>query len=158
MSARDGGFGDFYERGFEHAYRSTYLACGERQLAEDAVQEAFARALERWTRLGGEPWALGWVITTALNYARRSRKVRVPPPSAESRSAVDLDDAIDLRAAVAALPRRQQEAIALYYMADFPLDEVARAMRCRTGTAKAHLARARRKLAQIMEEEEHEER
>jgi RNA polymerase sigma-70 factor (ECF subfamily) len=138
--------------------RSTYLVCGDHQLAEEAVQEAFARALERWARLGGEPWALGWVITTALNFARRSRKARVLPPLAESRSSVDLDAAIDLRVAVGALPSRQQEAILLFYLADLPLAEVARSMRCRTGTAKAHLARARRKLAQIMEEESHEER
>ena len=49
----------------------------------------------------------------------------------------------DLWRAVRSLPRRQQEAVVLRYVADLPLTEVAAAMGCAEGTAKAHLARAR---------------
>ncbi len=53
----------------EHAkvFRATWAFCGDRTVAEDATQEAFARALERWARLREQPWVTGWVTSTALN-------------------------------------------------------------------------------------------
>ena len=127
-------------------YRAAYLLSGDRVLAEDAAQEAFARAFARWRRLGGEPWAAGWIMTTALNVVRRALRHRAPiadrPPGA-----ADLDALLDLRAAVRGLPPRQQTAVVLYYLADLPVPDVARAMGCRQGTVRAHLAKARTSLA-----------
>jgi RNA polymerase sigma-70 factor, ECF subfamily len=42
---------------------------GDIDLAEEAVQEAFAIALTRWPSEGAPPSAAGWIITTARNYA-----------------------------------------------------------------------------------------
>ena len=64
----------------------------------------------------------------------------------------DVDASIDLRRAIAALPRRQQEAVVLHYLADLPVDQVATVMRCENGTVKAHLWKARQLMAQRMEE------
>jgi RNA polymerase sigma-70 factor (ECF subfamily) len=130
-------------------FRAAYALCGDRELARDATQEAFARALARWRRLRGEPWAAGWVMTTALNVARRSLRGR-PGSLPATPSMPDPDALVDLRAAVRALPRRQQEAVVLYYLADLPIPEVAAAMGCREGTVRAHLARARTALARSL--------
>ena len=62
------------------------------------------------------------------------------------------DDALDLRAAVRALPPRQQEAVALYYLLDMPVADSAAAMGCDEGTVKSHLARARATLFERMKE------
>ena len=127
-------------------YRAAYALCGDREQAMDATQEAFARALSRWRRLRGERWAAGWVMTTALNVARRSLRRRPLPPNPEGDHA-DLDAVLDLRAQIRALPRRQQAAVVLFYLAGLPVSEVAGAMGCREGTVRAHLARARASLA-----------
>jgi RNA polymerase sigma-70 factor (ECF subfamily) len=140
-------FVELYETEFEAVFRAAYTLCGDRALAEDATQEAFARALERWRRLRARPWVAGWVVTTALNVARRALRRRSASTPAKSGGA-DVDDRLDLVRAIRGLPRRQQEAVVLHYVADRPIAEVAAAMGCEEGTVKAHLARARAALAE----------
>ena len=67
----DPAFRELYEREFAAVFRAALLLSGDRRLAEDAAQEAFARALARWRRLRSHPSPGGWVTTTALNVARR---------------------------------------------------------------------------------------
>src|ERR671919_121849 len=103
---------------------------GDRNLAEDATQEAFARALERWSSMAEQPWVVGWVMTTALNLVRRAHRRRIrllPGREAEER---DADVSLDLWRAIRSLSRRQQEAVALHYIGDLPLEQVAKAMGC----------------------------
>jgi RNA polymerase sigma-70 factor, ECF subfamily len=147
----DPGFEELYRREQPSVFRSVYRLCGDRAVAEDATQEAFARALARWRRLRGRSWAAGWVTTTALNLARRASRRRRVEPAAEDGVPADLDAATDVWVAVRALPRRQQEAVVLFYVADLPLADVAVAMGCAEGTAKAHLARARESLRGALE-------
>src|SRR5919198_300131 len=126
-------FRALYEREFQAVFRTVFLLTRRRDVAEDATQEAFARAWERWRRLRDESWAAGWVTTTALNVARRGlRGHALPTP--EVPSPPDPDALADLRAAIRLLPRRQQEAVVLYYLADLPITDVAAAMGCREGT------------------------
>ena len=142
----DPGFEALYEREFASVYRAAFLLCGDRSTAEDAAQEAFARALVRWRRLEGQPWAVGWVMTTAMNAARRAMRMR-PTPAVDPRStAVDHDGRLDVRDAIGRLPDRQQEAVALHYLLDLSVADTAAAMGVTGGTVKAHLSRAREAL------------
>ena len=143
-----------YEQAFPVVYRVVYRSCGRREMAEDATQEAFARAFERWSRLRGEPWVVGWVLTTALNILRRAmRRTREEPREVhlKPRRDDDVDEAIDLWHAIRHLPRRQAEAVVLYYVLDLPVADVAEVMGCRDGTAKTHLDRGRQRLAWLLE-------
>jgi RNA polymerase sigma-70 factor (ECF subfamily) len=139
-----------YEHLYPLAFRVAYRFAGDRQEAEDAAQEALARAFQRWTRLRGQPWIAGWVLTTTLNLLRRRRPVDLPNPEREI-PPVDIESSLDLWAAVRRLPKRQAQAIALHYLADLPIADVATVMGCREGTAKAHLDRARKRLAASIE-------
>jgi RNA polymerase sigma-70 factor (ECF subfamily) len=143
----DPGFRELYEREFPAVFRAVFLLCGDRQLAEDAAQEAFARALARWRRLRDQPWAAGWVTTTAFNVARRQLRKRptmsVGPDAGQESPH---DERLDLHAAIRALPTRQQEAVALHYLLDLPVAQTAAAMGCDEGTVKSHLHRARSAL------------
>ena len=87
----DPAFRDFYQRESRAVFHAVYLLCRDRAVAEDSTQEAFARALSRWRRLRGEPWAAGWVMTTALNVARRSLRQRAPLPEPAVVADADLD-------------------------------------------------------------------
>jgi RNA polymerase sigma-70 factor, ECF subfamily len=138
-------FQQLYEREFAAVYRAAYALSGDRELAEDAAQEAFARALARWRRLGRERWAGGWVMTTALNFTRRQMRKR-PLATKERPVDADADALLDIRRAIETLPARQQSAVVLHYLMGLPLAEVAGSMGCREGTVKSHLARARAAL------------
>jgi len=141
----DPGFERFYETEAQSVFRAVYLLSRDRVLAEDATQEAFARALERWERLASQPWSGGWVTTTALNIARRGLRRRRPLGSVP-RDNPEPEETIDLWTRVKELPRRQQEAVVLHYRMGFSVEEVARVMGCRDGTVRTHLARAREVL------------
>lgn len=153
MTSADLGFRELYEAEFESVFRAAFLFCGDRDLAEEATQEAFARALERWNRLRGQSWAGGWVVTTAYNVIHRRLRRQAVPVEAFRPVGVDDTDAdleLEVRRAVRALPLREQQAVVLFYFADRPVDEVARLMGCHNGTVKVHLARARQALARTL--------
>jgi RNA polymerase sigma-70 factor, ECF subfamily len=153
MSPSDEGFRDLYEREFGAVFRAAYLVSGDRDVAQDAAQEAFARALARWRRLCKEPWAAGWVMTTALNVARRQLRGRPSVPTAGWHEP-DPEAAVDLRRAIGDLPRRQQQAVVLHYLLGLPVREVGQAMGCRAGTVKSHLGRARIALGAALDHHE----
>jgi RNA polymerase sigma factor (sigma-70 family) len=143
----DTSFDRFYVEAYPTVYRAVFLTAGGRLAAEDAAQEAFARAYQRWGRLHDKPWTIGWVIRTALNTARRSHRTpAVVSFAAElglTRDEPDWAEAIDLQAAIRRLPRRQREAMILRYVGDLPIRSMAQVMHCTEGTVKSHLARAR---------------
>lgn len=142
-------FERFYEREFRRVFQATSLMCGNEHAAQDAAQEAFARALARWKRLKGQTWAGGWVTTTALNLARRALRRR-PIPLHREQEMRDVDGWLDIREAVTDLPDRQREAIALYYLLDLPIDRIASNMGCRASTVRVHLARGRAALFKVL--------
>jgi RNA polymerase sigma factor (sigma-70 family) len=144
----DPGFEALYEREFASVFRAAFLLCGDRSTAEDATQEAFARALVRWRRLAGQPWAAGWVMTTAMNIARRGMRRRPAPVEDPVPPGPDDDARLDVRRALGRLPARQQEAVALHYLLDLSVADTAAAMGVAEGTVKAHLSRARQGLAE----------
>lgn len=135
------------------------LVCGSLATAEDAVQEALARAWERGDsidRLGA------WITTVALNLARsqmrrwraeRRARDRIGPladaPDAPGASA----EAHAVREALRALPRRQREVTVLRYYAGLNVDEIATALDISAGNVKAMLFRARQSLAAGLSEE-----
>ncbi len=133
-------------------FGAVFLLCRDRALAEDATQEAFARALERWSRLRGQPWTAGWITTTALNVARRAlrRRLGLRPPE---RADVDTDLHLALWTVVSELPPRQQEAVILHYRLDVSVSDIASIFGCADGTVRTHLARARRTLKDRMKGE-----
>jgi RNA polymerase sigma factor (sigma-70 family) len=140
------GFLDLYEREFEQVCRAVYLLAGDRPLAEDATQEAFARALARWRRVGAHPSPAGWVTTTAMNVARRQLRRKPDLPSAHG-STLDETDRVAVVEAIRRLPTRQQEAVALHYLLDLTVADTATTMGVDEGTVKTHLARARDALS-----------
>ncbi len=141
------------------------LVSGSRAGAEDAVQEALARAWERSER--GERLASpsAWVIVVATNLARstwRRRRAearardRLGDPSAAGAAQADQTD-IDVRRALDRLPRRQREVVVLHYYLGLPVADVAAAAGVSEGTVKTSLHRARRSLAAALGEVEPEE-
>jgi RNA polymerase sigma-70 factor, ECF subfamily len=141
----DPAFQRLYEEEAGSVFRTVYLLCRDRSVAEEATQEAFARALERWPRLRDRPWVGGWITTTAVNVARRAMRRRRSPQPADA-TGTDVEEAVDLWRAVRTLSLRQQQAVVLRYRLDLTVEDVAAAMGCDAGTVRTHLARAREAL------------
>lgn len=125
--------------------------------AEDAVMEAFARAVNARSFLAADnPEA--WLRTVAINVTRtRWRRNRFFRDASHKlvagRAYDDLSaDRVALLAALRALPAAQREAIALHHLADLPVHEVAAAVGAPVGTVKARLARGRKALADLLSE------
>ena len=143
------------------------MVAGSRPAAEDAVQEALARAWERSER-GEEIESLtAWVTAVSLNLARSrlrrvvaERRAREHLASGAGTAALGPSDAgerIDVLRALAALPRRQREATVLRYYLGLNVAEVATALGIHEGTAKTTLFRARQALAAALGERDMEE-
>jgi RNA polymerase sigma factor (sigma-70 family) len=139
------GFEAFFAARYDVTRRALCLVLSDTDLAEDAAQEAFARALERWSRAGSIERPDAWVVRVGLNYARdvlrrRAREAsrRQQPLPASDFTAV-VDDTVDVRVELAHLADRRREAVVFRYYLDLPLEDVARAMGCALGTAKSTL-------------------
>lgn len=149
------GFGEFYAARKDVVFRATLAAGGDRQVAEDAAAEAFARAYARWARLRTHANPTAWVIRVALNtqrswWRRVRREVLGGLPGADA--AVTDTDPIsgEVRAAVAALPRRQREVVALRVIADLSAEETAEVLGISPGTVGSHLHRALAALRAVL--------
>jgi DNA-directed RNA polymerase specialized sigma24 family protein len=70
MEAPGRSFDEFYLEHFDRVARALVLAGAERELASDATQEAFARALRKWREVREMDRPDGWVYVVAMNYVR----------------------------------------------------------------------------------------
>jgi RNA polymerase sigma-70 factor (ECF subfamily) len=127
---------------------------GDASIAAEAVDEAVARAFERWDRVGKMDSPNGWTYRTALNVLRRRQRrahmeeqLRLRRVGRGSDLAPGTDWSVEVWEAVRSLPPRQRTAVALRYVADLPVDEIAAAMRVAPGTVRATLHVARQRLA-----------
>jgi RNA polymerase sigma-70 factor, ECF subfamily len=156
------GFVELYRSAYVPVLHLAYALSGSWTIAEEVAQETFLRAFGRVERLTN---AEGWVRQVAANLARsRMRRLgaevravgrlaaRPLPPSPGS----DLLPAEFDRfwSQVRELPRRQAQAVALYYLEDRPVRDVAELMGCSEGTAKALLHQARQRLARRLGDRE----
>ena len=144
-------FARFYEETYQRVTRVVYGISGDMDLAQDCSQEAFARALDRWTRLEGQSWAAGWVMTTAMNLVRREHRRRPRRMELMDVPAARVSDP-ELWELVRQLPRRQQQVVILRCVLDLSTRQTARVLRCSEGTVKVHFHRARGTLATMLGE------
>jgi RNA polymerase sigma-70 factor (ECF subfamily) len=148
---------DFVDGEYAKVVATVALVCGSVATAEDAVQEALARAWERLDRGEGIERLAAWVTTVSLNLARsqmrrwrseRRARDRLGPLRDDFRDAPAASgDAHAVREALRALPRRQREVTVLRYYLGLDVREIAGHLDISEGTVKAMLFRARKALA-----------
>jgi RNA polymerase sigma-70 factor, ECF subfamily len=133
---------------------------GDIDIAEDAVQDAFAIALERWPRDGLPPSPAGWLITTARNKgidrvrreaARQGKQEQAmvqmsEPPSAEAASPGDDRLRLIFTCCHPALSAEAQVALTLRLLGGLTTPEIARAFLMPEPTMAQRLVRAKGKI------------
>jgi RNA polymerase sigma-70 factor (ECF subfamily) len=148
-------FDELYAAHYGDLTVQLYAYFGDRQEAQDVVQEAFCRALARWRSISRYDDPVAWLRRVAWNLAlskwRRTRTAlafvhRQRP--AEIEVAGPSPERVALIAALAALPAPQRRAIVLRYLADLTIAEIAEREGVPEGTVKSWLHRARTALAQ----------
>jgi len=160
-----GAFTALFESEYPPLLRIAYGLTGSQAEAEELVQEAFIRCYQRWDRVESYDNPGAWLRRVLLNLAasrgrRLAAEVRAlthlgarpghhPAGPAEAGAGDE-----EFWAAVRRLPRRQAQAIVLYYGDDLPTDDVARVMRCAEGTVRALLHQAQTALAKVLDPEE----
>jgi RNA polymerase sigma-70 factor, ECF subfamily len=148
----DDGFDAYFVRNYGRLVAELHSVVGSVADAEDAVQEAFARASVRWERLRDYDHPDAWVRRVALNLAASSlrrarrrlvayRRVGVAPPVPAPG-----EDTVVLAQALGRLRRRHREVLVLHYLAELSVEEMARVLRIPVGTVKGRLFRARAAL------------
>ncbi len=153
------GIEELFRAHYERLVRSLTMASGDAEQAADAVQEAFVRAHVRWRRLRRYEDPVGWIRRVAINllrdqHRRSKRKDRalarlaaVPAPPEGMPRHDGLGELLD------ELPPQQRTAVALYYVEDLSVAEIAAAMGIAEGSVKSHLHDARRRLRKFLGEE-----
>ena len=161
MSGRDWSeqsFDEFYDRDYTKLVAAVGFVTGDLDLARDAVDEACARAWERLRRGADIDVLAAWVRTVAMNYARgRFRRVAIDRKARARLAIVDdvgqaesIDARLDVRRALATLPRRQREACVCFYFLDCSIEETASTLGTSVGNVKSSLHRARQAMAQVL--------
>jgi|SRR6478735_27017 len=151
------GFDEFAAVETARLFGLARVLCGNEHDAWDLTQDALARVSARWERLAHHDNMAAYARKTLVNLHKNSRRrrrevlVAVPldPAAAEEPGPLSLDAWLD--AAMRSLPRRQQVAVALTYLEDRPIGEVAEILGCGVATAKTHLARGRDSLRRAAE-------
>jgi RNA polymerase sigma-70 factor (sigma-E family) len=161
-----GRFEYFYLEEYPKVVALAYALSGSRMGAEDLAQEAFLRAYRDWGRVGSYEHQAAWVRRVAANLATSGLRRRLVEARALTRLAGQREPAVEplagedaqFWAAVRALPRRQAQAVGLYYFQDLSVQQTATVLGCAEGTVKAHLAKARGALARQLQREPPEDR
>ncbi|HTY72595.1 MAG TPA: sigma-70 family RNA polymerase sigma factor [Actinomycetes bacterium] len=147
------GFDSFYRRELPSLVAFARSLSGS-AYADDFAQDAMLAAYRHWDSVGGMDVPAAWVRRVCANRAvsswrRRSVEARgllrlrsQPPPRAAAH-----DEHEAFWAEVRKLPRRQAQAIALHYVFDLGVADIAATLGCAEGTVKAHLFRGRAALA-----------
>jgi len=136
---------------------------GSRDAGAEIAQEALLRAYCEWPRVGSLERPGAWVRRVTINLAidahrRTAREQRTfADLSAVGENTVDPPGyGIDhpLWVAVRALPERQRAVVALHYLDDLPVEEIAHTLELSMGTVKSTLFSARASLARTLGAEE----
>lgn len=125
--------------------------------AEDLVQDTYAAAHRNWSKLQAYDEPAAWIRRVLLNrsasrWRRLGREVAALTRLGGRREATaDITGGDgELWQIVATLPRQQVRVVALYYVADLSIAEIAGELGCSAGTVKTHLSRARAALRPLL--------
>jgi RNA polymerase sigma-70 factor (sigma-E family) len=148
---------EYFQPRLPQLHRLAVMLCGDADRADDIVQAAVTTLFTRWRQARQadnlDAYVRRSVVNTFLS-ERRQRWSRVvlteTLPDRPAATGQPADERLEIRAALRTLPPKQQAVLALRFLCDLPVDEVAELVGCSPGTVKSQtsdgLAKLRRKL------------
>ena len=157
MTAREAEFTDFVSARLASLRRLAMLLSQDWQRADDLVQAALTKLYVKWPRAIAadniDAYVRAIVVREFIDERRSSWLTRVTlsdqPPDRQA-DPPDTDSAIDLQAAMSALPARQRATVVLRYYLDLNVHQTAQLLGCSSGTVKSQTARALDTLRRIL--------
>ena len=149
-------FDEFYRGTSRRLVRYAYGLTGDLRDAQDLAQEAYVRAWQRWSKLATYDNAEAWlrlVVTRQATDRWRSRaaRARKAPPIGLPPQVDDTTlDVLVLMSAMRRLPIDQRRAVAMHYLLDMPIADIAAETGVAVGTVKSWLSRGRAALAEAL--------
>ena len=148
-------FPDWYRSEYHQVVALVYVLSGSRWAAEELTQDAFIEAHRRWAVVGAYDDPGAWVRKVAVNKARSWGRRRSAEARAYAKHTIrerelpaELPESSDgFWSEVRSLPERQAQIVALHYLDDRPVDQIAELLNIAPGTVKTQLHRARATLA-----------
>jgi RNA polymerase sigma factor (sigma-70 family) len=153
-------FGGFYERAYPQAYRVALGITGDRALADDVAQEAFARAFRDRSRFRGDAPGSAWihriVVNEALDALRRRRWTRsldaqVVELAVRPDGSAAVADRLSIEGALAGLAPKQRAAVVLRYYVDMDYATIASVLGTTAGNVGVMLTRSLDRLRNQLE-------
>jgi len=149
-------FVDCYEAHYRRLVRALRLAGADTASAEDAAQEAFARALVHWVRISRGPNPTGYVYTAGFRLLAKAQRKTArgyeglsPAPSVDTTASM-ASSTVAIEVALAAMPQRRRQCAVLCLVVGLPVREAATALGIAEGTVRRHLEEARTQLASVL--------
>ena len=121
---------------------------GRRDVADDAVAEAFARVMERGAQIR-DPVAYLYRIAFRIAAA----DLRNATNELEDLAVDDPEPLVDLLAAMRSLSPAERAAVYLHYRADMPVRDIARILDTTSAAVRVRLMRGRRRLAELLRDD-----
>jgi RNA polymerase sigma-70 factor (sigma-E family) len=143
-------FIELYYECFGSMVELAFALTGSRALAEDLVQDVFARVHPKWSRVQKPRAYLKRAVVNACRSAQRrhAREGRLPLEVFEPSVELGADELFD---ALERLPYRQRAAIVLRFYQGLPDSDVAEALGCRVGTVASLVHRGLAELRKVIE-------
>jgi RNA polymerase sigma factor (sigma-70 family) len=146
------GVRDLYRLERARMVRLAYLMCGSNETACDIVHEAFIQLQRNWARAADPRAYLRQIVVNLCRAHHRRRTLEhrhaalaaVPPPYLPP----ELDETWH---ALAALSPKRRVALVLRFYEDLSIEDVAKVMGCRVGTAKSLIHRGLASLRQELQ-------
>jgi RNA polymerase sigma-70 factor (ECF subfamily) len=141
-----------YRRDFRRFLRVAAAVLRDEERAYDAVQDAFATAVQKRRSFRGEGPLEAWIWRMVVNAALKERAKPRPLALVERDAAQAAEAPTAVTELVARLPERQRLALFLRYYADLDYDAIATALNISTGTVGATLNAAHTSLRRALQE------
>jgi RNA polymerase sigma-70 factor (ECF subfamily) len=149
-------FDEFYAAEYAGVVRLAVALTGRRDVAEELAQESFVAAYRRWSRVSTLNNPAGWVRRVATNRCvssgrRYVTELRLLTRLRQERAVSPRSDHVqddELWAVVRSLPRRQAQVLALAFVEERSVTDIAELLGCGQETVRTHLRRGRHAVAQ----------
>jgi RNA polymerase sigma-70 factor (ECF subfamily) len=139
-----------YDRHTLTAYRAAWrMLGGSTHDAEDATQEAWARAIESFDRWQGRSpfgaWLRGIAINVSIDMLRKTSRM-TDEVDVEIEESIGIDDRLDMQDAIAGLPPGYRAVLVLHDLEGLSHEEIGERLGIAAGTSKGQLFKARRAM------------
>jgi RNA polymerase sigma-70 factor (ECF subfamily) len=141
-----------YRREYRRFLRVALAVLRDEERAVDAVQEAFATAVQKRAKFRGEGPLEAWVWRMVVNAALKERGRPRPTVLPELELPALAEDPTNVGEAIARLPERQRLALFLRYYADLDYGSIATVLQITPGTVAATLNAAHTSLRRLLQE------